>query len=81
MEQLIKKSKAPIALGIVSLFTWIIPIIEAITSIVGIVLSAKNMKNDKCKTYKIALALNIIGLIITIVYFLFGFYTIMNHFQ
>lgn len=73
MDNQIKKSKAPMILGIISCIAWLIPLIGIVTSIVGIVLSAKKIKEYSCKAYKIALTLNIIGLVITIVYFIINF--------
>lgn len=73
MEKQIKISKAPIILGIASCIAWIIPFIGAIVSIVGIVMSSKKIKEFKCKAYKIALALNITGLVISIIYFIVNF--------
>ncbi|MGL4730605.1 MAG: hypothetical protein ACRCW0_03350 [Clostridium sp.] len=78
MQEQIKISKAPLGLGIASLVTWLIPLIGGITSIVGIVLSVKNLKIVKCKAYKIGLALNIVGLVATIVNFIISFIIIYN---
>ncbi|WP_415308692.1 hypothetical protein, partial [Clostridium perfringens] len=62
MDNQIKKSKAPMILGVISCIAWLIPLIGIVTSIVGIVLSSKKIKEFSCKAYKIALTLNIIGL-------------------
>lgn len=78
METKIKKSKKPMILGIISLVAWIIPIVGAIVSIFGIVLSSKKLKEDKCKAYKISLWLNIAGLVSAILCFTYTFYSIMN---
>lgn len=67
MEEQIQTSKSPLILGIVSLFTWFIPIIGIVTSIVGIVLSVKNLKMRKYTAYKVALGLNIAGLVLTVI--------------
>ena len=68
MDNQIKKSKAPMILGVISCIAWLIPLIGIVTSIVGIVLSSKKIKEFSCKAYKIALTLNIIGLVLTILY-------------
>lgn len=73
MENQIKKSKAPMILGVISCIVWLIPLIGIVTSIVGIVLSTKKMKEFSCKAYKIALALNIIGLVLTVIFFIINF--------
>ena len=49
MEIQVKKSKKPMILGIVSLVAWIIPIVGAIVSVFGIVISSKRLKEDKFK--------------------------------
>ena len=54
MEGKIKKSKAPIILGVISCIAWLIPLIGIIISIVGIVMSSKKIKEFSCKAYKIA---------------------------
>ena len=78
METNVKKSKKPITLGIISLITWIIPIIGAIVSICGIVSSSRRLKEYKCKAYQIGFGLNIVGLILTILNFGIGFYLRMK---
>lgn len=78
MEIQVKKSKKPMILGIVSLVAWIIPIVGAIVSVFGIVISSKRLKEDKCKAYKISLGLNILGLVLSILYFAYSYYLIMN---
>ncbi|BDC00531.1 hypothetical protein LTX14_002684 [Clostridium perfringens] len=67
MENQIKKSKSPIILGVISCIAWFFPLIGLIISIVGIIMSSKKIKEFSCKAYKIALALNIIGLVLTII--------------
>lgn len=79
METQVKKSKKPMILGIISLVAWIIPIVGAIVSVFGIVISSKRLKEDKCKAYKIGLGLNILGLISSILYFAYSYYLIMNN--
>ncbi len=78
MENTIKKNKSPLVLGVISLFAWFIPIIGIITSIVGLILSIKSRKIDKCKAYDIAIVLNIIGIILTVANFAIGFYLIYS---
>ncbi len=78
MDNQIKKSKAPIILGVISCVDWLIPLVGIVTSIVGIILSYKKIKEFSCKAYKIALALNIIGLLLTIINFVVGFIMIYN---
>ena len=73
MENQIKKSKAPIILGVISCIAWFFPLIGLIISIVGIGISAKKIKELSYKAYKIELALNIIGLVLTIIYFVVNF--------
>ncbi|CEP43549.1 hypothetical protein [Paraclostridium sordellii] len=79
METQVKKSKKPMILGIISLVAWIIPIVGAIVSIFGIAISSKRLKEDKCKAYKIGLVLNIAGLVLSILYFAYSYYLIMNN--
>ena len=67
MENQIKKSKSPIILGVISCIAWFFPLIGLIISILGIIMSSKKIKEFSCKAYKIALALNIIGLVLTII--------------
>lgn len=82
MENQVKKSKKPMALpmvlGVVSLVAWLIPIVGVITSTLGIVISSKRLKEDKCKAYKIGLSLNIVGIILSVLYWIFATYSIMN---
>lgn len=66
MENQIKKSKAPMILGVISCIVWLIPLIGIVTSIVGIVLSTKKMKEFSCKAYKI-------GLVLTVIFFIINF--------
>lgn len=79
METQVKKSKKPMILGIISLVAWIIPIVGAIVSVFGIVISSKRLKEDKCKAYKIGLVLNILGLVSSILYFAYSYYLIVNN--
>lgn len=73
MESKIKKSKVPIILGIMNCFFWFFPLIGIFSSIIGISISLKKIKEFKCKEYKIALNLNIIGLILTLIYCIINF--------
>lgn len=77
-NELKNPSKAPLVLGIISLFAWLIPIAGLIISIVGIVVSYMNLKIEKIKAYRIGLVLNIIGLVITIGYLILSYYVIFN---
>lgn len=72
------KSKLPIILGIVSIFTWLFPILGVIVSIVGIVLSSKSLKLNKFKVNKIALGLNITGLVLSLTHWIAGTIIIYN---
>lgn len=78
METQVKKSKKPMILGIISLAVWIIPIVGAIVSTFGIVIAVKGLKEDKCKAYKIALWLNIVGLASAILCFVYTYYLIVK---
>lgn len=78
METQVKKSKKPMILGIISLVAWIIPLVGAIVSIFGIVIASKRLKEGTCKAYKIGLLLNIIGLLLSILYFAYSYYLFMN---
>ncbi|MFR3072536.1 MAG: hypothetical protein ACLTK8_07025 [Paeniclostridium sp.] len=75
----LKKSKAPMILGVLSLIAWIIPALGLIISGFGIVISSKNLKKYNCKAYKISRILSIIGLILAIVYFTVLYYLIMKY--
>lgn len=79
MENQTQKSKKPMVLGIVSLVAWTIPIIGLIVGTFGIVISLKKLKEDKCKAYKIGLSLNIIGIILSILCWIFTTYLIMKN--
>lgn len=65
MEQNIQQnqSKSPLVLGILSLITWILPIVGYPVSIVGIIMSVKQMKVENNTKIKVCLALNILGVI------------------
>ncbi|GKX68287.1 hypothetical protein [Inconstantimicrobium mannanitabidum] len=65
MEQNIQpnQSKSPLVLGILSLITWILPIVGYPVSIVGIIMSVKQMKVENNTKIKICLGLNILGVI------------------
>jgi len=65
----VKISKMPIALGIISILSSIAPTIGILVSICGIVISSRKLKKHKCKAYKIGLILNIIGVILSILFF------------
>lgn len=65
----VKISKMPLVLGIISIVSSIAPTIGILVSICGIVISSKKIKKCKCKAYKIGLILNIIGLILSILFF------------
>ena len=58
-------SSAPLVLGILSLITWLIPIIGLPVSITGIALSAKHNRNG-------CLALNVIGALLSLLNFIFA---------
>lgn len=75
----LKKSKAPMILGVLSLITWIIPALGLIISGFGIAISSKNLKKYNCKAYKIGRILSIIGLILAIVYFAVLYYLNMKY--
>lgn len=75
----LKKSKAPMILGVLSLITWIIPALGLIVSGFGIAISSKNLKKYNCKAYKIGRILSIIGLILAIVYFAVLYYLNMKY--
>lgn len=79
MENQIKKSKKPMVLGIISLVAWFIPIIGLIVSTFGIVISSKRLKEDKCKAYKIGLILNIIGIVLSVLCWIFSSYLYMSN--
>lgn len=53
------KSVASLVLGIISLIAWIIPLIGAPVSIIGLVLGVK-------KKYTAGIVLNVIGLVLTV---------------
>lgn len=65
----VKISKMPIVLGTISILSSIAPTIGVLVSICGIVISSKKFKKHKCKAYKIGLTLNIIGLVLSILFF------------
>lgn len=73
-----KKSKAPMTLGILSLISWIIPALGLLLSISGIVVSSKQIKRDSCKAYKIGLKLSIAGIILSVIYFGIAYYIQMK---
>lgn len=74
MESKIKKSKAPMILGVSSLIAWIIPAIGLIVSIAGIIISSKRLKEDNCKAYKIGRILSIVGIVLSVAYFAILYY-------
>lgn len=78
MDIQVKKSKAPMIIGIASLITWIIPAIGLIVSIAGIVVSSKRLKEDNCKAYKIGRILSIVGIILSVAYFAILYYIQVN---
>lgn len=61
-----KRYKAPMVLGIVNLFSWLIPLIGVITGVFGILVSRKRLKEQKLKAYKIGMILSIIGLVLSL---------------
>ena len=63
------KSKAPIILGVLSVITWLLPIIGVPVSIAGIVVSAK-----KGSVHKLGLILSILGIILSIINAALGVY-------
>lgn len=75
----LKKSKAPMILGVLSLIAWIIPALGLIISGFGIAISSKNLKKYNCKAYNIGRILSIIGLILAIVYFAVLYYLNMKY--
>lgn len=79
MEPEIKNSKAPLILGILSIFFFSSPIIGLPLSIIGIVVSYKKFKKHQCKAYKMGLGLNIAGLILTILFFCIVYYMLVNN--
>lgn len=78
MESQVKKSKLPMILGVLSLVAWIIPIIGAIVSTFGIVISSKKLKEGNCKAYKIGHTLNIVGIILSVIHFAIAYYIQVN---
>lgn len=69
-----KAATSGLILGILSLFCWLIPLIGAPISIIGLVRSTKGLNADN-KGHGIAgLVLNIIGLIATAINFIIGAY-------
>lgn len=79
MENQIKKSKKPMILGVLGLVTWIVPIIGLIVSTFGIAISLKRLKEDKCKAYQIGLLLNIIGIVLSLLCWIFASYLHMKN--
>lgn len=61
-----KRYKAPMVLGIVNLFSWLIPLIGVITGVFGILVSRKRLKEQKLKAYKIGMILSVIGLVLSL---------------
>ena len=62
-----KKSNAGFVLGIISIFTWLLPLAGYPVSIVGLVLSIKAKKNPENKTALAGMILSIIGLVLTVI--------------
>jgi len=58
------------ALGLISLCAAIVPICGGILSILGIVLGLVSQRTEKSRNATIGIALSILGLLITIVYFI-----------
>lgn len=79
IDSQIKKSKKPMLLGILSLVTWILPIIGLIVSTFGIAIASKKLKEDKCKAYQIGLLLNIIGIVLSLLCWIFASYLHMKN--
>lgn len=69
-----EKAKICMTLGIISLITWIIPLIGYPVSIVGLIISILEIKETETKKAYKALTLNIIGLILTIISSIIGLY-------
>ncbi len=66
MEDKKGKSVAALVLGIIGLFAWFFPVAGFPITIVGLVLSAKELKEQRSYA-KAGLVLNIIGLVLCII--------------
>jgi hypothetical protein len=62
---------ASAALGVISLCAAIIPFCGGITSVLGIVFGLMSMKTEKSMGAMIGIGISALGLLITIVYFIF----------
>ena len=78
MENTIKPSKTPLILGILSLISFLMPIVCLPICITGIVISNKKMKLEKTKSYKVGLILNIVGLVLTLITWGVNTYILLN---
>jgi|SRR5690554_3699487 len=61
------KATAGMVLGIVSLIVWIIPLIGAPVSIIGLIQASKGQRSEKKNEATVGLVLNILGLVATII--------------
>jgi len=62
---------ASISLGVMSLCAAIIPLCGGIASILGVFFGFISMRTEKSKNATVGIAISILGLLITIVYFIF----------
>jgi len=73
---------AGLVLGIISLVAWLIPLIGAPVSIVGIILAALGRRSLSRRTMAgWGLALSILGLLLTIIFYAYSFSLIYNSLQ
>lgn len=79
MEQTISKNEkgsgyatAGLVLGIVSLITWILPLLGYPVSIVGIVMASNGLRSERKSMAGWGLGLSIVGLVATIFSSIFG---------
>lgn len=63
----INKSAAPQVLSIIGMFAWFLPIIGLPVSIIGLVLSIKELNNYEDKSTKIWITLSIIGIVLSLI--------------
>ena len=72
-QQPAQQSIAGFVLGLISIVAWILPLVGYPVTIVGIVLSAKAIKQDKTNLKaKIGLGLSIAGLVATLINSILG---------
>lgn len=60
------KTTTGFILGIISLIAWLIPLFGYPVTIIGIIMSAIGIKNEKKSQATIGLVLSIIGLVLTL---------------